>query len=1057
VVQGVGEDGGDVWFTLPESKAKRLQAKMAQGMNARAVAQAEVTGHQADMVLDAFTIQRTDIVGDLEPKFEGMKVTKLAPVIEGHLPTGRFVGRGEFGTEIAVEHGPEKLTTARGRTLSPETHVWDGTEKTVESVVTQAMLDKFIGEEGLGELRKARTEQFRTIFRDLMLDEAEFAKGRYVADERKAMRLFRAAQKAKKVGPKGFVDESDLVLLNQVEALFGPEVRDAIGRGQLTKDHWRGLVRKSVESQMGADGSLIDFYEPRNAVNRLGIDGKSIPEDEAVTQMRAGKWRGGTEIRTRTVSDTLWDPNALEDLKRFVRPGSKEEANLQLKLGESKRAFQRALERGEALPVLDLDANRSSFVHIRRSAKDWSMLVDDVSAEELTALREKPWKQEQKGKTPLGRLDAPVGSKDQALSVDEWAGGARPEMLPDGGVTRLDLMDHFVGSGAPAVESSEAEFVREVVMPRLFGEAPLRNLVLWDGIRKTRAVARAVADSKVMKAVESGGGSYGKQFVEGLRTWGSADTRLMEGTSLAGGVSQWLYASHLGLNEGSVVMNMTQPWLLAGSLVGYGNLLKAYPRAFKDMSGYLAERVKFGRKMDPLERRALLKRHLRLTDVDGEDLLGIGDDFLDDLDGVAFSRAAPSREGSAAWWAATSLPMLPFQQAERLNRLVTAYAVEEAHRRRLPSMRFGRGTQAWEGVSEADRFRLKDDIKGLVQRTQFGADLLHQPKLFLTHLDSPILRMFLSFPLRTLTGYLETSQEVGNRGWSGTAVDLLRTLGASALIYEVGKSAMGVDLSRGLGASAVTDIFGGDRFVREREASITLPPAFDVAYGLLRGTALGDAEALRDAAFRLVPGGIALQRAFGTLPDLGPLGGVQKEHADWMNPQADGTVPVFDAQGSLVRFATPGELVARGLGADLGQWRDGQEIAAHLKANRDRMVEYRRAFVQKHLANDAAGAEAVRLEFEKAFGYPLTVTRAQWDQAMRLRTMPMVERIYEQVPRDARARYAPSLQGRQSLLGQGGLSDAELVRRLGLPAKERFEDRPEAPAAPSSFAGFEGF
>jgi hypothetical protein len=91
-------------------------------------------------------------------------------------------------------------------------------------------------------------------------------------------------------------------------------------------------------------------------------------------------------------------------------------------------------------------------------------------------------------------------------------------------------------------------------------------------------------------AIERNGGWLGKSFIGNLRQY--ATTPLDQLSAKTGAfTSSLLYASHLGGQTASAIVNLTQPFLLAGNYIGYDNLLKGYANAFKQMGTYIAKRA----------------------------------------------------------------------------------------------------------------------------------------------------------------------------------------------------------------------------------------------------------------------------------------------------------------------------------------------------------------------------------------------------------------------------------------------------------------------------------
>jgi len=933
------------------------------------------------------------------------------------------------------------LAWAKGAQVGPKPVTFGSSEAVQKRLVTAPALDKAVETFGLGELIQAKRRALELSKRDLFLDEAG------QVSETKLLRLWRWVSEGKALNPNAPVDEEELSRLSIVEGMFGRPMLDRVRRGELTQDEWMSGAKGMLKVQLDQS----DWYFPRNTVAHLGVNGEFIPEEEVMALNRARKWTGGSMAQLRTDDELHLDPESLRRLRTYA---TDKEALRNVEEAEHRvrGAWLDAKGRGETLPVLEADANRGMYTYLRRAGRDHTLAVDDISPEEMRAWADLKPRQADMGEKPLPKFGGPLPKTGQGEwtehelrpDASQWptfvdAKGAervtdRHMQMPAGGMARFDLLKSLVGKDG-VVEPRSAELFREIVLPRMMGETPIKNLFLWDGIRKARGVARWIGESALVASLEAGGGPAAS-WAKSLREWGSSPTRLTEGQQLGGSVAKWLYASHLGFNPGSLILNMTQPFLHGAAWMGAGVTMKAWPRAMKAVAGYASERARLGRNIPKEERQRLFARHFDFGEAGHSTvgLLGITEDALDQLDGAVMSRMGRGTPGPVKW-ALTDLPLIPFQMSERLNRLTVAMGVEELYRGQ-------HGPKAWSDPKV--RSRMLGDMEAMVSRTQFGPGIMDQPELFLKHLDSPLLRMFLSFPVRAATATLETSQRIGARGPMGTATDMLRMLGISSVIYEVGKEAFGADLTRGLAAETIGGLVGGDRFVQDQNLAIGVPPAIDIAYGLVRGVSLGDAEALRSTIPRIVPGGVSGSRLLGTLPSLPVVGGLQKQTVDWGAMTEEGQVPVFAADGTLLKYAWPVDVTLRALGVDGGRWNDSAKLTRWLVANRERIVDYRRRYVQSVLAGEMSDAKGIASEYQTAYGVPLTVTQDQWRKAVQARERPSMERAFEMVPKDLRAGFARSMGTRGAQLGVPGMTPGDVAEGLSTPASTRFADRPSA-------------
>ena len=307
---------------------------------------------------------------------------------------------------------------------------------------------------------------------------------------------------------------------------------------------------------------------------------------------------------------------------------------------------------------------------------------------------------------------------------------------------------------------------------------------------------------------------------------------------------------------------------------------------------------------------------------------------------------------------------------------------------------------------------MKDDATDLVQRTQFGSDPVNRPEIFYSaYLDNPLARQFLQFPLRQITGTLLNPGEMG-----GSALKhIIKAMGYSAIAYEIGKNVMDVDVSRGLFTGSLLETVGGDRFFREQDPSGALvsnflPPALDIVVNASQAIGSGDAELLGQTLPRVIPGGVAISRALGMAPELPLPIGIQKQYADWSRMEG-GQVPVYKEDGRLMGNMDGMTTILKSMGADMKQFKEPQQISSFLLSNREQMRDYRRQWITAVLGNNIAEAERVKAEFERRFKFPLTVSKSQMKNAIKLRERSVVSRIGETMERGSREAYQGALPG----------------------------------------------
>jgi hypothetical protein len=531
---------------------------------------------------------------------------------------------------------------------------------------------------------------------------------------------------------------------------------------------------------------------------------------------------------------------------------------------------------------------------------------------------------------------------------------------------------------------------------------------------------RKVLDTGVGAAMQSAG-SWGQGLYKRLDDVANAELTIGEGKGLAGQLAKYFYVTHLGLNLGSVSMNMMQPLLYASVYGGLGNVLKAYGSAFKELGGYIGERTsKYGFKaLTDEQHQELIGKHFKFANADGENLVQIGRDTFSTLDAVSYKSetlAGVNRRESYFF----DYPMKMFEKAEWLNRNVAAHAVENAYK--SFGINVARGSAGY--------YRMLSDVGEMVSATQFGGSTLNTPMAFQGTgpfgrlANNPLMRQFLSFPLRSATTIMYDSPRLADRGLPGIGLDFVRGMGISAVFYELGKNTFGADLSPGLFGASLTQIAGGDRFFQDGNEWVPIPPVIDIPVNLVRGALdPGQRDLIQNNLPRLIPGGIAASRTMGLLPNLmeGPVfglpGALQKTYIDPKQRTEEGRIAVFKADGTLIDYQSPGQIFAKALGVDMGTYKSTADFDGFLVKNREQIVEYRRKAIQALLNNEIGKMQSVRSEFKRRYGMDLTISKDQLDEAIKNRTVSRTERILDRMPPDQRPMFQQIAAGRAPQMG----------------------------------------
>ena len=612
----------------------------------------------------------------------------------------------------------------------------------------------------------------------------------------------------------------------------------------------------------------------------------------------------------------------------------------------------------------------------------------------------------------------------------------RPDvaLLTEAVPTRLsmaDAIDVVMGRESPATR----EYFEKGVLPSLFGGTKPTQMFGLQMSQQARKMALSTANSAPAKWIENNGGYLGKAMVKQMRDYGNMSAYELDAAHAAGGLTGYLYATHLGFNMASAAWNMLQPFQWAATWMGSPEIIKAYGTALKQMGGYLAERAKHPLRIDPQTQMELWQKHIRLAGKEsyGRDLIGITPGVMSTFESAVYSKPPEGKPGLLKFLTIDA-PLKLFQTAEALNRIVVAEAGYSWYNK----MQKGTGMNL-------PTSRVLDHIQELQSMVNFSYSPATQMKMFQKGevLGNPFLRMFLQYPSRTIGNFMLSQQvgggvrEFGLQKIGGPvfgeipalAGDAMRILGLSAVGYEMGKNLLGLDLSPGLSGAAISQL--PNQFFTK---GIPVPPVIDIPVQLVGGLLQGDQEQIRQAAFRLVPGGVTLQKALGALPAVpggGPFGLLQSQYADWGNRTPEGQVPVYRDDGTLQSFDSPLNLVMRGIGADFKKFQSPMEATKFLLANRAEMVDMRRKYKDAVLGNNMSGAGVIEAEYKKRYGVPMTVKSSEWDRAVQLRSAPLAERMLDTMPADMREQYQQSLSGMSEQFGlpPGGLENSDTTRQ----------------------------
>jgi len=922
-------------------------------------------------------------------------------------------------------------------------------------LVRPELLDRWEGDFGEAgrEYRAAAEKARKDAFIEYVGDQDHYAMtGEFKVDEEKMFRIVSSFQRemsaADKNSPLGGLHSGSTSLQGKeaLMSLLGVERMLRVqGAGRLEQvKMFKGLLEEMVGK--GAEGAWKrGTWASRNTLEAVPVQigGEFRPPSltlDAVQRANmdlaphASSQSMSNHVAPITEKEVLFHPDDLEFLDEF--DGLTDQGREHLKKVRQMADRTWGKDR-KAVLAMRLDGERMHRQYLRNihqgTAFD-SAVAGEAAIREDTENIHKLHSEVRGRKTVLGPgVEIPVEADLSTLPAESKKY-----------VSRGDLMDRFY---MRQLDPTRQQRIRDVLVPGALNNAGPEYISVYNHHLRTRELAGNFANSGLGKWIEKRG-APAKAFIGKLRDIGDM-SRPVRADAFSDGLAKWFYVTHLGVNVSSMIMNLTQPLMLAASVGNIGDVMGAFADSLGDMARYAQLRAKEGGLfLDPARKISLLEEALPFTNFKGKNLIGVGPDIHSLLDSHL------ARTGGGTGSKVAELMMKGFEKTEWFNRNTSAHLLKRVYQRA--------------GRNPLTDPQFSTDLQRFVLQTQFGQNDLNTPHLFQKGvLANPLLRQFMSFPLRSFTGAMAVFPKIGDQEsyLKGLATVMLRGMGTSAMVYEMGKGLMGADLSRGLFASSVTEVFGGDRLLDKRQNVVPLPPVVDVPLGMIRAVAADDMGMLSDSLMRMVPGGVAVGRAMGLAPQIpkegvvGLVGNLQKTFVDWNSPTPEGLVPVFKGDGSLIEYRSRAEIVARAMGADLGQWQGQGQFDGYLLKQREGIVEMRQEFLRAMASNEWGRAASLREEFQRKFGVPLTVNKQQVDAYFNNRVTSRSERIMDSLPPDVRGQFqrmaatsgvAPQLP-RESLV-EGATSRQRDSQRPGI---ERERESARA-VRESPFAGFSG-
>lgn len=870
------------------------------------------------------------------------------------------------------------------------------------------LMGQWLEREGFVPLMAMSRNVMKQRYSDLFLN----AKGGY--DDKKILRVYNNLKKSVQIARA----EDTPFLASEYFGHVNNEMAAEIVKGLRSGKLKLGEFKQLLKDQRSLDD--LETYMPRNIWSNISSDGQKVRVDRFIDERKKANFASG-RVRERSVQDGIYDPEDLGRIANLYAESGRTNKALENFIGRNRELIDKAFKAGPEdgiVQVSNLNFQPSIQKYLKQTRNDVALYADEVSA------------------------DIKIGFKDFPVQKAKDATQAVKERNILGGETRYDALQKLVREFELAGDQATSSYVQSVLLPRIKGDMKITDLVGYHAMLGTQKIAQGLVESPFMKKV-AGQNPESSRFVGALKSFAKRDLTAFDGSEFGRGATTMLYSSHLGFNPSSAVLNLFQPLLFAQTWVGSKNMAKGYGEALKQYFGYINARLKMPLRANADEVDELRRRYFRLSNVGGDDLLNIRASSYELLDQVAFATVADKNSGKFKFLT-TELPLKMFQHTEIFNRVATGEAtfaaMQSAGRIKGIKTTVNRGLTDYNFVGkQADVIRGTDNIRSLVQNTQFGSDIVNSPAMFQKGILSlPWIRQFLTFPMRTFTSWTDTAPMInqGRRTWGVTGYetqgkfsammhDLFRTLGTSAVVYETGKNMFGMDFSKGLGATTIyeSSIVGPILFGERQSLGYRLPfpPVFDMAIDGAAAMTDEDKSVFGAMIPRVLPGGIAMQRALNLAPQItnqyGFLGGLQKEYTDWSQTNQNGEVPIFREDGSIIKYESGLKriLASAGLGPYMNK--QNQELHKFLVKNREQFNAMKSDYIVAMTGNNMQRANMIARQFEKKFGIPLTVTEQQIERHLQTQRVPLRERMLDRMSPDIRPQYQPIIQAEGGTIG----------------------------------------
>ena len=351
--------------------------------------------------------------------------------------------------------------------------------------------------------------------------------------------------------------------------LFREDMQSSGVITELMSDEILDFVSKNPGKQKELSKLLGDFivettndpnYFPRNLIRTIGQDGKEVAQD--LIRGRAGRFASDAEVVAAKTSNELnWDGN---DLVRMADtfapakrgPGIYEPSQFQFYAEDVLEKQQRRLAdktTPNEITVRGINFNESLRRYSDKTNRSIALHAEPLSVRTVSALNESLGDDTVKRMTTKFAPFRRGFDKDRQMTLEESVGDRQVgDTLPLGGLSNYDVLTASVGS---LKGQKTKDFINNDVLPMVMGERTIEDSVYKSAIDSTRETFGWLAGGPIGEGL-SKLGPWGKQFRDEILRFSKDDQAIGSLSSVSGTLAKGLYVSHLGLNMGSVTLNM---------------------------------------------------------------------------------------------------------------------------------------------------------------------------------------------------------------------------------------------------------------------------------------------------------------------------------------------------------------------------------------------------------------------------------------------------------------------------------------------------------------------